>query len=378
MVPVRVSPRVGSMQTTLKNTCPKLTLIKMLAEHRTGSLMFTDQQDPMVVWRVHLDQGKIVFADSFHGHEERLNYFLKMSLPNVAITYPSQSGGSIYSDLCEIWAINDFLPAKLQHLLAYSTQEVLIQIFAMRKCDIVYDPNTYFPPIIKSSSFSALIDPVEPWISQWRGIRNEVNSPFQRLFIQDWDLFFSLINYTRSRNQQLHPLDLGLGKNYTLYELATHLRMTVRELAVMLHPMIRAGAIGVRVYQEEKSSTKPLVASLNQKRFDRQLTRRSLERSGFDVLMLQNPLHCVQQLAESKPAVALLDSNLNHANVFDMCRQIRKVESLKSLPIILLMREEHLWGETRGKWAGANDCLSNPIRPQELIRCVKHWQLEIA
>ncbi len=94
--------------------------------------------------------------------------------------------------------------------------------------------------------------------------------------------------------------------------------------------------------------------------------------------MLQNPRHLIEQLRESKPSVALLDSHFKDANAFEMCRSIRKVDSLKNLPIILLMREDHLWGETRGKWAGANDCLQNPIRPQDLVRCVKQWHQKTA
>jgi len=345
-----------------------------LAEHRTGSLTFQDKHDPSVSWRVYLDQGKIVFADSCDGYEERLRYFLKILYPKVGLTISSSPDTtSLYSALCHVWSDNSLPPNRLQKILAFSTQEALVQIFAMRRCDIVYDPTTYFPPIIKSSSFSALIDPIEPWISQWRGIRNEIPNPFQRLFIQNWDLFFDLISYARSRYQQLHQLNLGLGKNYTLYELATHLQITVRDLAVVLHPMIRAGAIGVLPYQKAPVCQKPLVASLNQKSLDRQLTQRSLERSGYEVLLLQNPLHCVSQLQRSKPSVALLDSNLKNANIFEVCRQIRQVNELKTLPIVLLMRDEHLLARARGRLAGATDFLENPIGPKSLIRCVNYW-----
>lgn len=373
LVPISPIGDSGSQLKVIKLACPNVTLLKMLAEHRTGSLTFRDNHDPSVSWRVYLDQGKIVFADSGCGHETRLKYLLRALLPGIVLESSKQPSESIYSALCEIWVVNDLPPNKLQQVLAYSTQEALVQVFAMRKCEIVYDPSCYFPPVIKSSSFSALIDPVEPWISQWRGIRNDISSPFQRLFIRDLDLFINLVTYTRSRYPHLHQLNLDVGKNYTLYELATRMRMKVRDLAVALHPMIRAGAVGVRVYQRQEVSMKPLVASLSQKRLDQQLTQRSLERSGFQVLKLQNPLHCIEQLKESKPSIALLDSSINNVNVFDICRKIRQVTMLKELPIILLMREEHLWGDRRGRWAGANACLQNPIRPQDLVRCVKQW-----
>ncbi|MEM9138181.1 MAG: response regulator, partial [Cyanobacteria bacterium P01_F01_bin.42] len=238
----------------------------------------------------------------------------------------------------------------------------------------VYDPTAYFPPVVKSSSFSSLLDPVEPWISQWRGIRNEICSPFQRLYIRDWDAFYNLITYAQSDRHDLRKLDLTLGKNYTLYRLAMNLRMSIQELAVLLHPLIKAGAIGVRPYQDITHRHRPLIASLNQRRFDQQLTQRTLERSGFDVLMLQSPSRVVGQLVKTKPAVALLDSNLSQINGVEMCRNIRRYRSLRNIPIILLMREPHFMGEARSQWAGANDVLTNPIKPQDLVKCVNHWQ----
>ena len=369
--PIRAS--VSQSPPVLLVGCPNIVLLKMLAEHRTGSLMFKDGKDLSVAWRVYLDQGKIVFAESSCGQRERLGYLLKLFVPGCPLEFPAKPVSSIYSLLCKIWSEHRYPVSRLQEVLAYSTQEALVQIFAIRKCEIVYDPSAYFPPVVKSSSFSALIDPIEPWISQWRGIRNEIKSPFQRFYIKDWDKFFNMISYARKRHQNLHQLNLGLGKNFTLYEFATHLNMNVRDLAVVLHPLIKAGAIGVRCFRDIRSLKRPLVASLNQKKFDRQLTRRTLERSGYDVLMLKDSKHLIQQLQEMKPRVTLLDSELSNVSGFDLCREIRKVDGLKNLPVVMLMREKHFMGGMRGQWAGANDCLTNPIRPQDLIKTVGRW-----
>ncbi|MCM1984208.1 response regulator [Lyngbya confervoides] len=354
---------------------PNVVLLKLLAEHRSGSLTMRDPDDPSVEWRIHLDQGKIVFAESTMGLRDRLSYVIsRLNLEEASWQWPA--GGSLsssYALLCQIWTQAGWPASMLQKALAFSTQEALVQIFALRRCQIVYHAESYFPPVIKSDSFSSLVNPIEPWISQWRGMRREIKSPFQRLYIQNWDKLFQLISYAHARYPRLSKLNLGLGKNFSLYQLAAHLQFDAQELAVTIHPLIKAGAVGVRPFQKAPEAQRPLVASINESALIQKLTERTLERSGFDVLALSNPHQALNVLSKAKPALTILDSQLSQANGFEICRRMRSSESLKSMPIIFMLRERELFGQTRVRLAGANAFLSSPIRPQDLINCVNQW-----
>lgn len=353
---------------------PNIILLKMLAEHRSGSLTIQDPKDASVEWRVFLDQGKITFAESTMGKRERLSYLLsRFNLNENSIDWPNENLNSDYSILCNIWRHQNNQSFKLDEILAYGTQEALIQIFALPRCHIQFNSCAYFPPIIKSESFSALINPIEPWIGQWRGIRPEIHSPFQRLYIKKWDKFLGLISYAQSKYPHLYQLNLALGENYTLYSLACKLKIDAQELAVALHPLVKAGAIGCRPYKTLATAKRPLIASINQNNLVQKLTQRTLERSGYDVVTISKPHRTLNILRESKPLMAIMDSQLSTSNSFGLCRKIRRSDDFQSLPVVMMLNENQLLGQTRGKLCGVNDFLRNPLRPQDLLQCVGRW-----
>ncbi len=354
---------------------PNVILLKMLAEHRSGSLTIRDPNDASVAWRIFLDQGKIVFAESVMGKRERLAYLLKLLMngKEVNITWPQNLDTSDYSILCNIWSNHCGFTVRLEEVLAYGTQEALIQIFALPKCEILFDSTAYFPPIIRSESFSALINPIEPWIGQWRGIRPEIHSPFQRLYIKNWDRFLDLISYAQSKYSHLYQLNLALGENHTLYSLAHHLNIDAQELAVALHPLVKAGAVGVRPYQEVDTQKPKLIACINQNAVIQNMAQRTLKRSGYEVLPIMNPQKALSILRMEKPAMAIVDSALTQSSSFRLCRKIRRFQAFEKLPLVMMLNSNQILAQTRGKICGASDFLRNPLRPQDLLKCVNHW-----
>lgn len=97
-----------------------------------------------------------------------------------------------------------------------------------------------------------------------------------------------------------------------------------------------------------------------------------LEESGMDVRTLNNPLHLIEVLRDFKPNLLLLDLYLPEYNGFDIALMIRQDESFASLPIIFISTEDDRIKQLAIlNRVGADDFLTKPVLPQNLISAVK-------
>jgi twitching motility two-component system response regulator PilG len=367
------SPQEGSRRLRTITSLPNLAMLQLLASQESGSMLLVDPEDPSVSWRVYLKEGRILFAESTMGRRERLSYLLKLHFSDRAFTWPQENSSTDYSILFQLCQSQQLSPHEFSELLAIATQEAMIQILALPKCRITFEPVGYLPPILKADSFSTTVNPIEPWIAQWRGIRPEISSPFQRLSIQSWDQFFQLISYATAKCNQLHHLSLALGNHLCLYQLARHLRMDAQELAVALHPLLKAGAIGVQPFKPPKVVERPLIACIHPNDMVQQLAKRSLERTGYGVLPLLSSNQALQTLSSTSPALALVDVDMPDLSGYNLCRKIRRLPTAENLPILLLLDKEQMFGEVRGRFSGASGFIHKPLLPQDLIEQVRQY-----
>ncbi|MDT9001980.1 two-component system response regulator CreB [Paucibacter sp. APW11] len=94
----------------------------------------------------------------------------------------------------------------------------------------------------------------------------------------------------------------------------------------------------------------------------------SLEREGWQVEH-QSWLHEARlSLQQAPPDLALLDLGLPDGNGLDLCRELRQQGSL---PIMILSARAEEWDRVLGLELGADDYLSKPFSPRELVARVR-------
>jgi CheY-like chemotaxis protein len=99
------------------------------------------------------------------------------------------------------------------------------------------------------------------------------------------------------------------------------------------------------------------------------LTRKNyLEMSGFEVTLLRNGDECLKSLAQSRPALVLMDILLEGKNGFEVCRAIRKSCTAAEVPVILC---SHIYRSRiyrdEAVAAGAQRFLLLPMKLDELL-----------
>jgi len=101
------------------------------------------------------------------------------------------------------------------------------------------------------------------------------------------------------------------------------------------------------------------------------LVRYHLERDGFQVASAGSGEAGLQQALDDPPAVVVLDRSLPSLDGLEVCRRLRQEPKTASVPIVLLTARAAEFERVAGLEAGADDYMSKPFSPRELVARIK-------
>jgi DNA-binding response OmpR family regulator len=99
------------------------------------------------------------------------------------------------------------------------------------------------------------------------------------------------------------------------------------------------------------------------------LARMYLEREGFRVESVGDGLKALETVEKLRPGLLVLDVMLPGADGFEVCRRLRRAGN--PIPIIMLTARDEDIDKILGLELGADDYLTKPFNPRELVARVK-------
>jgi DNA-binding response OmpR family regulator len=96
-----------------------------------------------------------------------------------------------------------------------------------------------------------------------------------------------------------------------------------------------------------------------------------LKAEGYRVFSAQNGQEALDFLITGDPAVALLDVMMPQLTGFEVCVAAKANSETRLIPIVLLTGLSSTGDRIRGITCGADDFLSKPVNPEELVARVK-------
>ena len=97
----------------------------------------------------------------------------------------------------------------------------------------------------------------------------------------------------------------------------------------------------------------------------------NLENAGFSVIRAQNGKEALQFTEDHNPDLIIIDWMMPNMSGIDVCRILRSRTDTKLLPIIILSARSEQGDKSLGLDTGADDYISKPFSPKELISRVK-------
>ena len=103
----------------------------------------------------------------------------------------------------------------------------------------------------------------------------------------------------------------------------------------------------------------------------REMLKMALQQSDFSVEAVVDAAQAQLTLEKTQPDIILLDWMLPGISGVEWARRLKKDESLREIPIILLTARGEEEDKVRGLEVGADDYVTKPFSPKELIARIK-------
>lgn len=354
----------------LTQEIPYNFLQKLVSHQVSGKLIVQNPFDEYVNWQIYLGNGKIHLANSRVGSSERLGYLLGPYLVAKNIQLPTDLTDD-YAFICKLRKQEIFSFQETRTILTQCTQEALVQILSLPKTNCYLDSKSRLEQLFLNLDFDQMAALIKPKIRYWWQLRSEINSPFQRPLVEDWQkLHFVLAKTTWSEKDQLQKLNQSLKNLNSLYKIANLTKISTLQLALLLHPLIKSGDVTMLSYQEIQEDYRPSIAYIGDRPANQRMVKFTLENSGFKATVIDNPFKALAVLLSQNFDLVLIDTNMVDIDGYQLCSLCRQSDALKKLPIVLLTDEENLMCRIKAKLSGASSHLGKPFLPQELVKTI--------
>lgn len=99
--------------------------------------------------------------------------------------------------------------------------------------------------------------------------------------------------------------------------------------------------------------------------------KRFIINAGFDVLVASNGKEAIEQAQKVCPDLIVMDAVMPEMNGLEATRELRKIDALKSVPIIMLtvLRAEDDIKSARE--SGVTEFLTKPVDERDFVRCIR-------
>ena len=101
------------------------------------------------------------------------------------------------------------------------------------------------------------------------------------------------------------------------------------------------------------------------------ILRQVLEPAGFSVSCAGDGVRGLEAMRREKPDLMILDVNMPELDGYAVCREARADPEFLDLPILMLTIRRQDAEITKGLELGADDYLSKPFKPDELLARVR-------
>ncbi len=98
-----------------------------------------------------------------------------------------------------------------------------------------------------------------------------------------------------------------------------------------------------------------------------ELLQHHLEKSGYEFKGFYDTLSFLNHLREKKPDLIILDLMLPDYEGIELCKELKKEEDFKDIPVIMLTARTKIEEKILGFEIGADDYVTKPFSPRELV-----------
>lgn len=103
----------------------------------------------------------------------------------------------------------------------------------------------------------------------------------------------------------------------------------------------------------------------------RKLVAMTLEKRGYRVVSAFDGVAAIKEIAAHNPSLILMDVNMPRLDGYQLCKLVKKHESTRHIPVLMLSGKDGMFDRLRGRLVGCCGYISKPFVPEELVEAVE-------
>ncbi len=396
---------------------PLFIIEEKLKQAWSGCLEFTEPKNNSVSWHIYCSGGRVQYATSTIGQQDRLQYLWKFyqiesDCPQINATE------SEYVQLRKWGTDTKLADLDLQILLLQFTQEAITQVLSLDRASIKLSENKILKETIADFSWHDLtIIELKKKAKKWTEIRTHINSPFSRIYLQQ-DNTLKFYKFWKNlgtnpdmadvaTSQKISSLVNLLSAKNSFYYIASQVNIVPAKLIKCLQPCIQEQIFNLLPWQETKTKNQttsqvpvsqspltqrlntysnqtikpeesnqegtqlPVIACIDDSKTVQRQVKLTLEAIGYQVIDILDPALALKKLSRQNPVLILMDINMPTMNGYDLCSMLRRSHKFQQIPIVMLTGRDGIIDRMRAKFVGSTDYLTKPFEPNVLVDLVK-------
>jgi twitching motility two-component system response regulator PilG len=293
-------------------------------------------------WLIYLDQGKLTFATSSRDPFERLDRHLHQLSP------PIPALGTVQSQVRLL-----FEKAQSDHPFSSADYQAISWLVEQRYLEV---PQAI--TLIEAIAKEVLV----PFLNITEGMYEVINKQdfvhYPQICQLDLRLIVEQCHSLRQSNQSAKlPAPESPREVSNTYQSAQRLP-TVTQISPS----------GLKPTPETATKPRYTVACIDDSPTILQAISTFLDDTNFLVLMINDPVKALMQVARSKPDVILLDVGMPNLDGYELCSLLRRHPYFKNTPIIMVTGHTGFIDRARAKLVGASGYLTKPFTQSELLK----------
>ena len=124
--------------------------------------------------------------------------------------------------------------------------------------------------------------------------------------------------------------------------------------------------------RRQSSGKQGLIACVDDSAQTQKMIETIAHSSGFEFIGIYESVEALPTLIEKKPKLIFLDLVMPVVNGYELCHQIRRVEALKEIPVIILTG--NMVDRVRARMSGASECLTKPVEVDKIRGVLTRYQ----
>lgn len=121
------------------------------------------------------------------------------------------------------------------------------------------------------------------------------------------------------------------------------------------------------------NENKPVIVAVDDSREMLDILKTVVADAGYRFLGAGGAKQCMRLVADVRPDLILLDIQMPETDGFELCRQIRQVESWRDVPVAFLTARRTAQDVKAGIAAGGNDFITKPFDAKSLMLRIDRW-----